>query len=616
MPINRYSDLSVSAYNPMSMEELAMVPMMKRKQHDDILAKQELFRSGLAKVDPYDKHFDEAVKLKQGMESQLDESALELSKSGVNNDMVGKTISLNRQYQDLISPTGKLGQINAEKQNILKINDEYDKYGQQKGWSEAETNYWKSKALQDYNTSPVYDEKGRILKYSGPKEIANKIDYNKRLHELATSAGMTTEEFKQGLPIAVGQDESGYFTQGHQMSGWSKAKNRPQVTQAYNELIKELNDPTSEVRKSADYERRNLNSLQDILGTQKEIYMKNSKSDESNYTIDHFGSGPGAEGKNSDGTLPSSIYDPSSTQEIGKEVKDIDFSKIGSNKGTSFSGSMAQSHEGKKFTNSTFVEKTGKQTYKDVITNPLQQKLYEVSYNRLVKHGRISKNADINDPKVAAKIGFYMKNHLKIPTVGNDIIRADINNNDSLFMGDLKGQTPEDRNQTLTQDVRGNETNSGFRQMIDSETGQKIQLGDGEKIDYVGFDSPVNYRNYKFGNRFENSVMAHKAQILDKSGNFVRNVTISRTPQEMKKALFRRSYETNQAYKKAIENLGEWVQPNGSYSNSKNLKTIQVKYNDDGTFQLKKGNKISDKMSAKEYYNNMDAIMEDVGDKN
>ena len=36
MPINRYSDLSVSAYNPMSMEELAMVPMMKRKQHDEL----------------------------------------------------------------------------------------------------------------------------------------------------------------------------------------------------------------------------------------------------------------------------------------------------------------------------------------------------------------------------------------------------------------------------------------------------------------------------------------------------------------------------------------------------------------------------------------------------
>jgi len=112
---NRFDKAYVSAYNPLSMEELAMVPMMKRKQHDETLAKQELIRSGLAKTDPLDVHLEEATRLKQDLEGQMDTTAQELATQGVNNDMIGKTIALNRQYQDLTSPTGRIGQINAAK---------------------------------------------------------------------------------------------------------------------------------------------------------------------------------------------------------------------------------------------------------------------------------------------------------------------------------------------------------------------------------------------------------------------------------------------------------------------------------------------------------------------
>jgi hypothetical protein len=115
MAVNRYTDLTTSSFNPFSLEELALVPSYKRKQHDEILAKQELISAGLAKVDPLDPHFKEAMRLKQGIEGKIDETAAELANRGINNDMIGKTMALNRQYQDLVSPTGRIGKINNAK---------------------------------------------------------------------------------------------------------------------------------------------------------------------------------------------------------------------------------------------------------------------------------------------------------------------------------------------------------------------------------------------------------------------------------------------------------------------------------------------------------------------
>lgn len=602
MGMNRYDNGSVSAYTPQTMQELAFVPMMQRQKHDALLAQQESIRAGLAKVDPYDKHFDEAVKLKKDIESQIDAQAEELAKHGVSNDMTGKVISLNRQYQDLISPTGKLGQINAEKQNILKINEEYDKLGKEKGWGQDRINYWKEKALQDYNQTSVYDKNNKILKYTGPKDIANKIDLNKRLDDLATHAGMTTEEFKQGLPIAVGQDESGYFTQGHQMSGWSKAKNRPQVTAAYNMLIKELNDPTSEVRKSANYEGRNLNNLQDILGTQKEIYMKDSKSNESDYTLDHFGSGPN---KTKD---PTSIYndaiqDPTSIQNLDKDIHDIDFTDIGKNRPSTgpakesaeANGQVDYSHFG------------GKYTYKDIL-NPLQRRFYETASKRLIANGKLPKNANIDDPKNAAVIGFYLKNHMKFPTVANDIVRADVAIDNKLFTGNLASKDQNSRNATLKQDVEGDYP---LRTMVDVKTGKKIKLEEGDTVDYLGVDSPINYRNYNFGNNRAQSVMAHRAHVLDKDGNVKANVAISRSPNEMDDQNFKNIYDINQTYKNAIEHLGEWRRPAGKFSGNKNISKISIKINDDNTIQIKRDDSQypSRPLNNEEFLLQMDSLM-------
>ena len=114
--MNRYSQVSLSEFQPLSLQEVMMTPLMQRQKHDQLIAQQEMLRQGLVKVDPLDVHMNEALNVKSGIENKLTSQAELLGREGVNPNTQGEFLALNREYQNLISPTGRLGQINAAKQ--------------------------------------------------------------------------------------------------------------------------------------------------------------------------------------------------------------------------------------------------------------------------------------------------------------------------------------------------------------------------------------------------------------------------------------------------------------------------------------------------------------------
>lgn len=333
---NRYSNLTPSAYTPLTLEEIAMVPAMKRKQHDQVLSQQELIRSGLAKVDPYSKHFDEALRLKNEMESKIDATATELSQNGINNDMIGKTIGLNREFQDLVSPTGKLGQINAEKQNILKLNEDYDKLGKEKNWSQETLDYWKNKALKEYNESPIYNDKGRLNTYTGPQGIANKIDYAKAMDAYAGNAKLSTNEFAQAAQQLSQDEASGQdIVKGSSISK-KYGSNYKAVLDAYNTMKREMSDPTSEIYKSIKYEGRNPQELLKTMASQSNIYKQKVSEIDRKSTIDPYnptkaeGDGEGLGSGtiiSNDSTLQSNTAEHATYTDALNEVKRLAASK-------------------------------------------------------------------------------------------------------------------------------------------------------------------------------------------------------------------------------------------------------------------------------------------------
>jgi len=111
--MNRFDSGSISAYTPQSFQELAFTPLLKRQQHDE-MSKNIAALDAIA-TDPLNEHRDEALKLKQDFESKLGNISGELASKGI--DGIGREnfYRLKKEHDDLIAPTGKIGQINTAK---------------------------------------------------------------------------------------------------------------------------------------------------------------------------------------------------------------------------------------------------------------------------------------------------------------------------------------------------------------------------------------------------------------------------------------------------------------------------------------------------------------------
>jgi len=159
-----------------------LVPAMQRQKHDALNAKQEDIRLGLAKVDPLDVHQDEAIKLKSEIESEIDKNATTLATSGVEDPNVSaKIIALNRKYNNLISPTGKIGQINAAKQVYAENFKNYmEDATKNKKWSrETALRNWQQNHHSKYTG---YDENSNIMNigdYGSPEKIETMTELKK-----------------------------------------------------------------------------------------------------------------------------------------------------------------------------------------------------------------------------------------------------------------------------------------------------------------------------------------------------------------------------------------------------------------------------------------------------
>jgi len=181
--MNRYDNGSVSNFNPLSLQEIMVTPLMQRQKHDQLLAQQEMLKQGLAKVDPLDVHLNEALKVKSDIENKLTSQAELLSREGINPNTQGDFLALNREYQNLVSPTGRLGQINAAKQVYAKnFNDYLDDAQKNKGWS-------RERALANWNNfSKQYtgfdeDKIANIGQLGAPKKV-EVMDVLKDVHSL------------------------------------------------------------------------------------------------------------------------------------------------------------------------------------------------------------------------------------------------------------------------------------------------------------------------------------------------------------------------------------------------------------------------------------------------
>ncbi len=188
--MNRFDNTTVSAYTPQSFQELAFVPMMKRQQHDEM--SKNLAELNAIATDPLNEHRDEAVKLKQDLENKLGNLSGELASRGI--DGIGKEAfyKLQKERNDLIAPTGRIGQINAVKIDYNKQKEDFIKNAeQQKIGRDRALQLWNEKT-KDYSG---YDDKRNILNIT-PQGVAAHQDYEDDLMKYHSILGKTTTSAK------------------------------------------------------------------------------------------------------------------------------------------------------------------------------------------------------------------------------------------------------------------------------------------------------------------------------------------------------------------------------------------------------------------------------------
>jgi hypothetical protein len=313
-----------------------------------------------------------------------------------------------------------------------------------------------------------------------------------------------------------------------------------------------------------------------------------------NYSYNYISAPSGNGSVDANGT-PTGIFDPTSQKTVGQNVEKVDFSKIGSQQGTGFGqnvGVNGYSKPGKTF------------SYTDVIEDPVMQRAYKVTFDNLIKNGKLPKNSDINSKTTAKLIEQEFKTGaVKIPTIGNDIIMADITPNSQMFMGELANKDEKSRN-TLMQ----NQLDAGLRSIIDPKTGEELTPEEfrekGYKVEYIGYDSPINYRGYNFkgGNQNVQTTMAHKVNVYDADGNSLGTAAVTRSAQEVNDPKFQKAYQMTHIYRNAVNNFNDWVTP-------KNIKNTKVKFKDNGLFDIQHNGKTYEDLNNEQYQIILDELM-------
>ncbi len=296
---NRFDNGSVSAYTPQSFEELAFVPMLKRKQHDEM--SKNLADLGIIPVDPLDEHRDEALRLKQDLESRLTNLSSDLASKGI--DGLGKEnfYKLQKERNDLIAPTGQIGIINAatkamelEKEKFYKNADK--QFGQDrldKAWEQHRAEYTKNLGR---------DKKGNIINI-GSLGSPKYVDLDTGIRDVLSTLGHTTREKLLNSGLSFKNTEYGPVMVNSQGSVVTKT-NDEQLNNALSALKTRFIDKTGEGRISRDFEGRTTNEDLDYINNRvlgAKIFEQN-KDYKTNY--DMISSGNGGKDDKNGGTTP------------------------------------------------------------------------------------------------------------------------------------------------------------------------------------------------------------------------------------------------------------------------------------------------------------------------
>lgn len=547
MAVNRYTQISPSQFNPLSMDEIMLVPQLKRQQHNATLAQQEKIAQELAKVDPLKVHEDEAIRLREEMNNKLATQAEQLNKYGVDPSTQANMLALNREYQNLTGPTGKIGKINKAKQlydaEKLRFLEQASKqYG-----SDRAIQLWEEKT-KDYSGYSNIDPNS--IEFINPQGIVAAQDFQDDLKTFNSLLGSTMREVARGGGNVVFDPElNGYKTTNSNSSETVK-NNIDQLNEMRNVLKSKWIDETGE---GAIYNKEagiDINNFNNRFNSAINLQAESGYSKKSDFSVGFSGSGKGSEEE------PLNIEGiPYETKEVGTKTEDYDeLDRIGNlyNEGLPEAHMMGEGAAARM--GNPKNDKEGKVFKYEDINNPILKERYKLMYDELVKNNTLKPEfQDPNNPQTAKYIKKRLVEQGPI-TLTSKVIKSDTGTSTLGFPGLSETKDANKRSANIKADITHN-----TRQIVDPETNRPIsgkeffeKYPDAE-VDYYGYFSPHNVSNEaQWGNESQQSIIPHRITVTHGSGDDKKTFTtsMSRTYNDFNTSDFRASKTLNNVFRK------------------------------------------------------------------
>ena len=559
---NRYDVASVAKFNPLSFQELSAAPLMQRQKHDQLIAQQEILRQNLAKTNPHEKYYDEAVRLKNELNDQITSQAESLAKEGVNPNSQADFLKLNRNYQETMSPTGKLGMINAHNVNLQSTYKNYIDEAIKAGQSPAIAKIHADQAIQKHMQQPLYDERGRVVDFSAGNAAPKYIDNVKWINELASKVGFTQSNWAQASS-GISKTADGRFVVNESAKGMTKdnIENLNRLAQAAN---REVSDPASEIRQNIDYNFKNpqteldnmLNQLYARRERESGITDRNKSYGSVDWNkIEDTPNNPGFE------KIPYGIENTSGSTDLSDRINSIGGKSIG--KALSYSYDVLTGNKPQAQTKSEF-DKARSQVFlkpEDVLQGG------ELTiYNNAKK--QVSKNTPgFNKLSVTEQNKLIAKKASKdILTFSPIVIKPTVKSVGALIPGVQKGADIKSIGNSMLDDAVG-----GARILYDVETGEPISKDDVKEnikgMSLYGVTAPHNLKTQKMtGATSDQKVSPIIATIVDDKG-VKRQVYVSRTGTELKSPEFQKIKSANSVFNGVVNNMNTQVRITDKNSN-------------------------------------------------
>ena len=140
MAINRYTQLTPTAYNPRSLQETLYLPMLQREREDKINEQAAVTRSQLDQLKGLDDiHGKREAEIKDGLNREMDLLTEKLARQGVNSTSKADFMNVASNFSKQVGEAGDLNKMNQIREKYQADREKIIAYAQEQGHNPEET---------------------------------------------------------------------------------------------------------------------------------------------------------------------------------------------------------------------------------------------------------------------------------------------------------------------------------------------------------------------------------------------------------------------------------------------------------------------------------------------